>query len=81
MNKYVENQKNEASLLCLDTNVKLAALQPGSCQLVHLHFLPMHERFNPIELVQLFDNETGAVTSLRDVLEVYVHPQSEVLSF
>ena len=52
-------------------------LHPASCQSVHLHFIPFRDRYNSLELVQLFDNETGAVTSLRDVLEVYVRPQEE----
>jgi hypothetical protein len=77
LSKFTEGQKNDASLVCLDTNVKLSPLYPGSCQSIHLHFLPFRDRYNTVELVQLFDNESGAVTSLRDVLEVYVKPMEE----
>lgn len=67
--------QTKVSIILKTSNACCSLLQPGSCQSVHLHFLPFRERFNPIELVQLFDYDTGAVTTLRDVLEVYVHPR------
>ncbi|RKP23155.1 hypothetical protein SYNPS1DRAFT_24857 [Syncephalis pseudoplumigaleata] len=49
---------------------------PGACLSVYLHFIPFREHFNTIELVQLFDKDTGSMTSLRDVLDVYVQPRT-----
>ncbi|RKP12894.1 hypothetical protein BJ684DRAFT_20583 [Piptocephalis cylindrospora] len=72
--RYVEGQKNDASLLSMDTHVRLSPLMPASCQSVHLRFKPFREGFNMVELIQLYDNDTGTITSLRDVVEVYVHP-------
>ncbi|KAI9591741.1 hypothetical protein BDF19DRAFT_250962 [Syncephalis fuscata] len=74
--KQRRSLQNHASLVCLDNHIRLSPLQPGACLSVYLHFVPFREHFNTIELVQLFDKDTGSMTSLRDVLDVYVQPSA-----
>ncbi|CEP18778.1 hypothetical protein [Parasitella parasitica] len=50
-------------------------LGPSTSQSVDIQFIAVKEKLHTIDLVQLVDQDTGFVTNLRHVLEVYVEQQ------
>jgi hypothetical protein len=56
----------------LENNVRLSPLGPSTSQSVDILFIAVKEKLHTIDLVQLVDQDTGFVTNLRHVLEVFV---------
>ncbi|KAI8815336.1 TRAPP trafficking subunit Trs65-domain-containing protein [Cladochytrium replicatum] len=71
MTRYLEAERREASIVCLENNVRIGPLQPFTCQTVNLHFIAIKGSLHSIELVQLVDHDLRRVTDIRDVLTVY----------
>ncbi|CAG8448199.1 2141_t:CDS:2 [Ambispora gerdemannii] len=72
LKRYLEFETNEADIICLENNVRIGPLNPSTCESVSLHFIAIRESLHVIDLVQLVDNDTGFITNLRNVLEIYV---------
>ncbi|KAF0403452.1 TRAPP trafficking subunit Trs65-domain-containing protein [Gigaspora margarita] len=70
--KYLEHETPDADIVCLENNVRIGPLNPSTCESVALHFIAIKEAMHVIDLVQLVDNDTGFITNLRNVLEIYV---------
>ncbi|KAI7871408.1 TRAPP trafficking subunit Trs65-domain-containing protein [Mucor mucedo] len=75
LKQYFENETHEADIICLENNVRLSPLGPSTSQSVDIQFIAVKEKLHTIDLVQLVDQDTGFVTNLRHVLEVYVEQQ------
>ena len=71
-NRHVEFEKREASLVCLETDAVIGPLEVGACQTVNLHFIPLKGQLHVIELVKVFDMDSGLVALIRDPLKVLV---------
>lgn len=72
LRQYFENETHEADIICLENNVRTSPLGPSTSQSVDIQFIAVKEKLHTIDLVQLVDQDTGFVTNLRHVLEVYV---------
>ncbi|CAO3620922.1 unnamed protein product [Mucor hiemalis] len=72
LRQYFENETHEADIICLENNVRLSPLGPSTSQSVDIQFIAVKEKLHTIDLVQLVDLDTGFVTNLRHVLEVFV---------
>lgn len=72
LRQYFENETHEADIICLENNVRTSPLGPSTSQSVDIQFIAVKEKLHSIDLVQLVDQDTGFVTNLRHVLEVYV---------
>ncbi|CAG8620646.1 15022_t:CDS:2, partial [Dentiscutata heterogama] len=70
--KYLEHETPDSDIICLENNVRIGPLNPSTCESVALHFIAIKESMHIIDLVQLVDNDTGFITNLRNVLEIYV---------
>ncbi|KAI9319872.1 TRAPP trafficking subunit Trs65-domain-containing protein [Dichotomocladium elegans] len=70
---YFENETHEADMICLENNVRLSPLGPSTSQSVAIRFIAVKEKLHTIDLIQLVDQDTGFVTNLRHVLEVFVN--------
>ncbi|KAI9468945.1 MAG: TRAPP trafficking subunit Trs65-domain-containing protein [Benjaminiella poitrasii] len=77
LKQYFENETHEADIICLENNVRLSPLGPSTSQSVDIQFIAVKEKLHTIDLVQLVDQDTGFVTNLRHVLEVYVEQQQQ----
>ncbi|KAI9280655.1 TRAPP trafficking subunit Trs65-domain-containing protein [Sporodiniella umbellata] len=75
LKQYFENETHEADVICLESNIKLSPLGPSTSQSVDIEFIAVKEKLHTIDLVQLVDQDTGFVTNLRHVLEIYVESQ------
>ncbi|KAI7887429.1 hypothetical protein K492DRAFT_232888 [Lichtheimia hyalospora FSU 10163] len=69
---YFENETHEADIICLENNVRLSPLGPSTSQSVDIRFIAVKEKLHTIDLIQLVDQDTGFVTNLRHVLEIFV---------
>jgi DNA-binding PucR family transcriptional regulator len=78
LRQYFENETHEADIICLENNVRLSPLGPSTSQSVDIQFIAVKEKLHTIDLVQLVDQDTGFVTNLRHVLEVYVEQQLNI---
>ena len=79
MNLYAENTIKEASLICLQNNVKLSPLTPGHSLSVELEFIAMRENINSIDLIQVYDDDLKEfVANFQDVLEIFVESQRQL---
>ncbi|CAH1765076.1 7283_t:CDS:10 [Entrophospora sp. SA101] len=67
-----EHETSDADVICLENNVRIGPLNPSTCESVTLHFIAVKESLHSIELIQLVDDDTGFITNLRNVLDVYV---------
>ncbi|CAG8532900.1 5196_t:CDS:2, partial [Racocetra fulgida] len=65
-------EESDSDIICLENNVRIGPLNPSTCESVALHFIAIKESMHIIDLVQLVDNDTGFITNLRNVLEIYV---------
>ncbi|KAI8987985.1 TRAPP trafficking subunit Trs65-domain-containing protein [Mycotypha africana] len=74
LKQYFENETHEADIICLENNVRLSPLGPSTSQSVDIQFIAVKDKLHTIDLIQLVDLDTGFVTNLRQVLEVYVEP-------
>ncbi|TPX68395.1 hypothetical protein SpCBS45565_g03144 [Spizellomyces sp. 'palustris'] len=72
LRRYLEMEKREASLVCLEHSIQLSALHPNTCQTVNLHFVAIKGLVHTIEDIQLIDRDSGGVMHLRNVLEIHV---------
>ncbi|KAI8992310.1 TRAPP trafficking subunit Trs65-domain-containing protein [Pilobolus umbonatus] len=72
LRQYFENETHEADIICLENNVRLSPLGKSTSQCVDIQFIAVKEKLHSIDLIQLVDQDTGFVTNLRNVLEVYV---------
>ncbi|CAG8504112.1 13440_t:CDS:2 [Ambispora leptoticha] len=72
LKRYLEFETNEADIICLENNVRIGPLNPSTCESLSLHFIAVRESLHVIDLVQLVDNDTGFITNLRNVLEIFV---------
>ncbi|RCH94982.1 hypothetical protein CU097_011563 [Rhizopus azygosporus] len=72
LKQYFENETHEADIICLENNIKLSPLGPSTSQSIDIEFIAVKEKLHTIDLVQLVDSDTGFVTNLRHVLEIYV---------
>ncbi|KAI8077782.1 TRAPP trafficking subunit Trs65-domain-containing protein [Halteromyces radiatus] len=72
LRQYFENETHEADMISLENNVRLCPLGPSTSQTVDIRFIAVKEKLHTIDLVQLVDQDTGFVTNLRHVLEVFV---------
>nr|CAG8526588.1 5342_t:CDS:10 [Entrophospora candida] len=70
--KSLEHETSDADVICLENNVRIGPLNPSTCESVTLHFIAVKESLHSIELIQLVDDDTGFITNLRNVLDVYV---------
>ncbi|CAG8571871.1 25017_t:CDS:2 [Cetraspora pellucida] len=70
--KFLEHETPDSDIICLENNVRIGPLNPSTCESVALHFIAIKESMHIIDLVQLVDNDTGFITNLRNVLEIYV---------
>ncbi|KAI8876528.1 hypothetical protein K501DRAFT_338033 [Backusella circina FSU 941] len=77
LRQYFENETHEADIICLENNVRLSPLGPSTSQSVDVQFIAVKEKLHTIDLIQLVDQDTGFVTNLRHVLEIYVEKQNE----
>ena len=77
LKQYFENETHEADIICLENNVRLSPLGPSTSQSVDIQFIAVKEKLHTIDLVQLVDQDTGFVTNLRHVLEVFVEQQQQ----
>ncbi|KAL0094466.1 TRAPP trafficking subunit Trs65-domain-containing protein [Phycomyces blakesleeanus] len=75
LRQYFENETHEADVICLENNVRLSPLGPSTSQTVDVRFIAVKEKLHTIDLIQLVDQDTGFVTNLRHVLELFVDPQ------
>ncbi|KAI7898369.1 TRAPP trafficking subunit Trs65-domain-containing protein [Cokeromyces recurvatus] len=75
LKQYFENETHEADIICLENNIRLSPLGPSTSQSVDIQFIAVKDKLHTIDLVQLVDQDTGFVTNLRHVLEVYVEQQ------
>ncbi|KAF7732170.1 hypothetical protein EC973_006425 [Apophysomyces ossiformis] len=55
-----------------ENNVRLSPLGPFTSQTVDIRFIAVKEKLHTIDLIQLVDQDTGFVTNLRHVLEIFV---------
>ncbi|KAI8388018.1 TRAPP trafficking subunit Trs65-domain-containing protein [Radiomyces spectabilis] len=74
LRQYFENETHEADIVCLENNVRLSPLGPSTSQTVDIRFIAVKDNLHTIDLIQLVDQDTGFVTNLRHVLEVFVEP-------
>lgn len=58
---------DEHILICIHS-----PLGPSTSQSIDIEFIAVKEKLHTIDLVQLVDSDTGFVTNLRHVLEIYV---------
>ncbi|KAJ3383222.1 hypothetical protein HDU92_004293 [Lobulomyces angularis] len=72
-NRFIDFEKREASLVCLEEEVFLPTLYPNTCESINLHFIPIKGRLHKIDniLVYDLDNKTNFI-ELKDVLQIYV---------
>lgn len=59
-------------MISLENNVRLCPLGPSTSQAVDIRFIAVKEKLHTVDLIQLVDQDTGFVTNLRHVLEVFV---------
>ncbi|KAI7870149.1 TRAPP trafficking subunit Trs65-domain-containing protein [Spinellus fusiger] len=76
LRQYFENETHEADVICLENNVRLSPLGPSTSQTVDIRFIAVKEKLHTIDLIQLVDQDTGFVTNLRHVVEIFVEPCS-----
>ncbi|KAG0173901.1 hypothetical protein DFQ30_006732 [Apophysomyces sp. BC1015] len=76
LRQYFENETHEADIVCLENNVRLSPLGPFTSQTVDVRFIAVKEKLHTIDLIQLVDQDTGFVTNLRHVLEIFVEQAS-----
>ncbi|KAI9209355.1 TRAPP trafficking subunit Trs65-domain-containing protein [Polychytrium aggregatum] len=69
---YTEDCKTDASLVCLESEVKLGPLRPNTCQSVYLHFIATKGNFHTLETIQVLDRDSGKIEELKNVLQIYV---------
>ncbi|KAI8073965.1 TRAPP trafficking subunit Trs65-domain-containing protein [Gongronella butleri] len=72
LQQYFENETHEADIISLENNINLCPLGPSTSQTVDIRFIAVKEKLHTVDLVQLVDQDTGFVTNLRHVLEVFV---------
>ncbi|CAO3648534.1 unnamed protein product [Cunninghamella echinulata] len=72
LRQYFENETHEADIISLENNVRLPPLGPSTSQSVDIRFIAVKEKLHTIDLIQLVDEDTGFVTNLRRVLQVFV---------
>ncbi|CAG8500122.1 4672_t:CDS:2 [Funneliformis caledonium] len=72
LRKHLEFETPDSDLICLDNNVRVSPINPCTSETVTLHFISTKEASHFIELIQLVDNDTGFITNLRKVIQVYV---------
>ncbi|ORX62534.1 hypothetical protein DM01DRAFT_1297191 [Hesseltinella vesiculosa] len=72
LRQYFENETHEADIISLENNINLCPLGPSTSQTVDIRFIAVKEKLHTVDLVQLVDQDTGFVTNLRHVLEVFV---------
>ncbi|KAI9255160.1 TRAPP trafficking subunit Trs65-domain-containing protein [Phascolomyces articulosus] len=77
LRQYFENETHEADIICLENNVRLSPLGPSTSQAVDVRFIAVKEKLHTIDLIQLVDQDTGFVTNLRHVLEIFVDKRAE----
>jgi len=70
--QFLENETQEADLVAIENNVRLSPLDPSTSQTVSIRFIAVKDRLHTIDIIQLVDLDTGFVTNLRNVLEIYV---------
>ncbi|SAM00026.1 hypothetical protein [Absidia glauca] len=70
--QYFENETHEADMISLENNVRLCPLGPSTSQAVDIRFIAVKEKLHTVDLIQLVDQDTGFVTNLRHVLEIFV---------
>ncbi|KAG2217497.1 hypothetical protein INT45_012615 [Circinella minor] len=78
LRRYFENETHEADIICLENNVRLSPLGPSTSQSVDVRFIAVKERLHTIDLIQLVDQDTGFVTNLRHVLEIFVDKRTDM---
>ncbi|KAI8144330.1 TRAPP trafficking subunit Trs65-domain-containing protein [Fennellomyces sp. T-0311] len=78
LRQYFENETHEADIICLENNVRLSPLGPSTSQSVDIRFIAVKERLHTIDLIQLVDQDTGFVTNLRHVLEIFVDKREDM---
>ncbi|KAJ3128462.1 hypothetical protein HK098_004357 [Nowakowskiella sp. JEL0407] len=71
--RWTESERQEASLVCLENNIRLGPLLPGACQSVNLHFIPIKGHIHVIELIQVVDHDLRRIIDLSNVLMVHVN--------
>ncbi|CAG8731072.1 1732_t:CDS:2, partial [Acaulospora morrowiae] len=76
--KFLEHETPDSDIVCLENNVRIGPLNPSTCESISLHFIAIKDSMHVIDLVQLVDNDTGFITNLRNVLEIYVSKYSEI---
>ncbi|CAO3596461.1 unnamed protein product [Absidia cylindrospora] len=72
LRQYFENETHEADMISLENNIRLCPLGPSTSQTVDIRFIAVKEKLHTVDLIQLVDQDTGFVTNLRHVLEVFV---------
>ncbi|CAG8510321.1 4329_t:CDS:2 [Paraglomus brasilianum] len=72
LRRHTDFGTNETGIICLENNVRIGPLSSSTCETTKLHFIAIRESLHVIDLIQLVDNDTGFITNLRSVLEVYV---------
>ncbi|KAI9499058.1 TRAPP trafficking subunit Trs65-domain-containing protein [Zychaea mexicana] len=77
LRQYFDNETHEADIICLENNVRLSPLGPSTSQAVDVRFIAVKERLHTIDLIQLVDQDTGFVTNLRHVLEIFVDKRTD----
>ena len=75
MRLYDMQQRKGSAFVCLDTNVEVPTMQPESSVIVDLNFVAIKGAgsVQPVAYLQCVDRETGVVTEINNVLELYVH--------
>ncbi|CAM0139125.1 hypothetical protein VKS41_007843 [Umbelopsis sp. WA50703] len=70
--QFLDNETQEADLVALESNVRLSPLDPSTSQNVSIRFIAVKDSLHTIDIIQLVDMDTGFVTNLRNVLEIFV---------
>lgn len=55
------------------SHIRSSPLGPSTSQTIDIRFIAVKEQLHTIDLIQLVDQDTGFVTNLRHVLEIFVH--------
>lgn len=69
---WTQNDKREATMVCLEKKIVISNLAPNRCYETRLHFIILKSHLHTIDKLRLIDTDTQQVTILRRVLQLYV---------
>ncbi|TPX44389.1 hypothetical protein SeMB42_g04338 [Synchytrium endobioticum] len=71
---YLSVSKRDASLVCLDNQIRLTPMSPNTTQTFNLHYIALRGHLHTLGTVELIDHDLKTVTSLTNVLSISVTP-------